>query len=253
MTYVKNMWTNLPSYCNCVKEEVPLSSFEILLKQIIFLPNNPSRSVWGSTSANISSYVFYASEKNKHMMLLCVLVKRNVVMFLSHIDSALRLYCHYKSSFLWASELNSSPPILGVNSILLGWTRRSKDLHPSNGGGLVICTKKLVSKKVKWLLLNLSTMLSIPSHRSLDIYERERDEIVFIFSVFWVLWFHCSSLLGSNFQMGHFYCQCCWLLQATWKALIPSAIRYEETSPENPLYLFLCCEVLKSLRNIWCC
>jgi hypothetical protein len=49
----------------------------------------------------------------------------------------------------------------------------------------------------------------------------------------WLLWFHCSSLLGSNFQMGHFYCQCCWLLQATWKALIPSAIRYEETSPEN--------------------
>jgi hypothetical protein len=120
------------------------------------------------------------------MMLLCVLVKRNVVMFLSHIDSVLRLYCHYKSSFLWASELNSSPPILGVNSILLEWTRRSKDLHPSNGGGLVICTKKLVSKKVKWLLLNLSTMLSIPSHHSLDIYERERDEIVFIFSVFWV-------------------------------------------------------------------
>jgi hypothetical protein len=127
------------------------------------------------------------------MMLLCVLVKRNVVLFLSHIDAALRLYCHYKSSFLWASELNSSPPILGVNSILLGWTRRSKDLHPSNGGGLVICTSQhLVSKKVKWLLLNLSTMLSITSHHSLDIDERERNEnefqqgIVFIFSVFWV-------------------------------------------------------------------
>ncbi len=138
----KVMLTNLPSYCNCVKEEVPLSSFEILLKQIIFLPNNPTRSVWDSISANTSSYVFYASERNNHMMLLCVLVKRNVVMFLSHIDSALRLYCHYKSSFLWASELNSSPLILGVNSILLGWTRRSKDLHPSNGGGLVICTSQ---------------------------------------------------------------------------------------------------------------
>jgi hypothetical protein len=138
----KVMWQIYPSYCNCVKEEVSLSSFEILLKQIIFLLNNPTRSVWGSISANMSSYVFYASERNKHMMLLCVLVKRNVVMFLSHIDSALRLYCHYKSSFLWASELNSSPPILGVNSILLGWTRRSKDLHPSNGGGLVICTSQ---------------------------------------------------------------------------------------------------------------
>jgi len=186
------MWTNLPSYCNCVKEEVPLSSFEILLKQIIFLPNNPTRSVWGSISANMSSYVFYASDRNKHMMLLCVLVKRNVVMFLSHIDSALRLYCHYKSSFLWASKLNSSPLILGVNLILLGWTRRSQRffIHQMVEDLWYVLVNILVSKKVKWLLLNLSTMLSIPSHHSLDIYERERDEnefqqgVVFIFSVF---------------------------------------------------------------------
>lgn len=35
-----------------------------------------------------------------------------------------------------------------------------------------------------------------------------------------------SSLLGTDFQMGHQHSQHCWLLQTTWKAFVSSANRY---------------------------
>jgi hypothetical protein len=57
-------------------------------------------------------------------------------------------------------------------------------------------------------------MDNISSCESLNIYESDnaKDElqqgIVFICFVFWILglllWFHCSSFLGFNFQMGSF-------------------------------------------------
>lgn len=44
---------------------------------------------------------------------------------------------------------------------------------------------------------------------------------------FFLLHVDCSSLLGTNIQMGNLHSQHCWFLKATWKDLISSAIWYE--------------------------
>jgi hypothetical protein len=117
-----------------------------------------------------------------------------------------------------------------------------------------------------WLLIEFV-------NESLNIYKWEKDEdellegIMFIFFVFWVFWslswFHCNLFIGSNFQMGHFYYQCCWFLQATWKDLTSLAIRYEKISPQicitfslsqmdllsGNYLVFSCCTMIDPCQN----
>lgn len=103
----------------------------------------------------------------------------------------------------------------------------------------------------KWIspchLFCLLTAYLFSIHPFVKVY----DAVICVIKLIVGCYDHCSSLLGPDFQVGYQHSQCRWLLETTWKHLLPSAMRFAPST--NPKFHFFgrCILLIVQKFSIW--